>query len=186
MSRRARVDTSKFEALGKVPWSKRLELINQEFPSTVQMDWVRAFSDDVDLYGRILRDIFKVDQAKPGRSGPRPVLDRDLAMERLKQFKREDYSEFEFRDAFAVLAAGMSHRGLEAKTGLNRNMIQKLLAGKREPDIPLMEQIAKAFKKNPAYFLEYRTAYILGALAQKMDASPEMSIDLYNRLNPRK
>lgn len=175
-----------FEALkGKIPWTKRLDLIHKEFPSTLQLDWAAALSRDVELYGRILRDILKVDQAPHGRSGPRPVLDKGVALERLKQLRRDDYSEFEFRDAFEILAAGMSHRSLEARTGLNRNMVQKLLAGHREPDIQLMEQIAKAFKKDPSYFIEYRTAYVVGALCQKMSASPEMSIDLYNRLNPR-
>lgn len=170
----------------KVPQSVRLEMIHKEFPSTVQLDWAAALSQDVELYGRILRDILKVDQTQPGRSGPRPVLDREIANERLKQFRREDYTELDFRDAFEVLAAGRSHRSLEAKTGLNRNMVQKLLAGKRGPDIVIMEQIATAFKKYPSYFLEYRTAYILGALCQKMSVSPEMSIDLYNRLTPRR
>ncbi len=179
-------DLSVFKNLeGKVAWSVRLELIHQEFPSTVRLDWARALSQDVELYGRILRDILKVDQTQPGRSGPRPVLNKSIATERLKQLRREDYSSLEFREAFMILAGNLSHRGLEAKTGLNRNMVQKLLSGKREPDIYIMEQIATAFKKDPAFFVEYRTAYVLGALSQKLAASPEMSVDLFHRLNPR-
>lgn len=180
-------DLSAFQDLKgkKIPWAKRLELIHQEFPSTVKMDWSRAFSADIELYGRVLRDILKVDQTQPGRSGPRPVLDKGIAMERLRQLRREDYSQLEFREAFMVLKGDLSHRGLEARTGLNRNMVQKLLSGQREPDMFVMEQIATAFKKSPAYFLEYRTAYVLGALAERLASSPELSVDLFHRINPR-
>jgi transcriptional regulator with XRE-family HTH domain len=167
-----------------MPWDERIQIINEQFPSTVHLDWCRAF-EDVELFGRILRDILKVDQTPPGRSGPRPVLDRDAATRRLRQFMRSDYSSLSFQETFQLLAGDRSHRALAAKIGIDRNMVQKLLAGSREPDIPLMEMIARAFKKDPSYFVEYRTAYVLGALGDKMQSAPETTIDLYKKLKPR-
>lgn len=165
----------------KVPWQERVKLINEVFPTTVKMDWMKAFND-IDLFGRILRDILKVDQTSPGRSGPRPVLDRKKATERLRQFMGADYSDAIFPQAFRELAAGKSVRGISAKTGVEKTMVQNLLTGKRQPDVALMEQIARAFKKEPAYFYEYRIAYVLAALGDRMSGSPEMTVDLYKKL----
>jgi len=168
----------------KMPWSKRTEMIHEHFPPTVHLDWVRAFND-VELFGRILRDILKVDQTPAGRSGPRPVLDRKVATERLRQFQRSDFSLLPFRETFVMLAEGKSQRGLAAKIGIERSMVQKLLAGTRDPDLYLIKLIALSFKKHPSFFVEYRAAYVLGALEMRMMNSPETTIDLYKKLQPR-
>lgn len=178
-------DLEKFQKLGKIPWEDRLALIHKEFPNSSQLDWARAFGD-IDLLGRVLRDILKTDQSKPGRSGPRPALDRKQAESRLRQFLGADYTLLEFRDAFRVLADGRSHRHLATKIGLDRNLVQKLLAGKKDPDLPTIESIAQAFGKDPSYFLEYRVNYILGALGKQMYNAPEITVDLYKRISSGK
>jgi len=165
----------------KVPWQERVKLIHDVFPSTTQMDWRKAFND-IDLFGRILRDILKVDQTSPGRSGPRPVLDRKKATERLRQFMGADFSDAIFAQAFRELCGDKSVRGVAAKTGLEKTMVQNLLTGKRQPDVQIMEQVAESFKKDPSYFFEYRVAYVLAALGDKMAGAPEMTVDLYKRL----
>lgn len=171
----------RFKGLGKVSWEERSNLIQEEFPSTVHLDWAKAF-EDIDLLGRILRDILKIDQSKPGRSGPRPALDRRMAENRLRQFLGADHTYLDFKDAFRVLADGKSHRHLAAKIGLDRNLIQKLMAGTKYPDVRTMEIVADAFDKDPSYFLEYRVAYVLGALAKQMQKAPEITVDLYKRI----
>jgi transcriptional regulator with XRE-family HTH domain len=165
----------------KVPWQRRVKLVEEIFPSTTKLDWNRAFSD-IDLLGRVLRDILKVDQTEPGRSGPRPVLDRARATARLRQFMGKDYTELSFPDALRVLANGRSVRGIAAKTGLDVTMVQRLLTGGRFVDVPIMEQVALAYKKDPSYFMEFRVMYILAALADRMDMMPEMTVDLYKRI----
>lgn len=177
-------DLTVFEGLPKMSWGDRKKLISEQFPSVDQLDWIEAFKD-VELFGRLLRDILKFDQSEPGRSGPRPVLDRKVAEKRLRQFKRADYSELPFREALAVLAGSRSIRHVAQKTGVDRNTIQRLLAGQKEPSLYLMEQIAKGFGKEASYFLEYRTAFVLAALESRMMNSPEIVGDLYNRLRPR-
>lgn len=177
-------DLTKFDGLNKrkkVPWEERRALINQEFPSTVKLDWYRAF-EDIDLFGRILRDILKIEQARPGRSGPRPVLDRETAQVRLRQMMGQDFTELDFTEAVYVLSGGVSQRELAAKVGLDRNLLQRIFSGKRVPDLYTMEVFAEYFGKDPSYFLEYRMAYVLSALGEKMSSAPEMTIDLYKRL----
>lgn len=180
-------DLSAFVGLEKkLAWGERFKVIGEQFPVAVTLDWRKAFANDVELWGRLVKDLLKVDQTVPGRSGPRPVLDRSAAERRLKQFMRVDYSELWFQEAFTVLCGNRSHRHLATKLKMDRNLIQRLLSGKKQPTIQIMEQIAEAFGKDPSYFVEYRMAYILGALSAKMDQAPEMSIDLYNKLRPRK
>jgi hypothetical protein len=157
-----------------------MAMIGEKFPSTVEMDWSRAFQNDIELFGRVLRDILKVDQTVPGRSGPRPVLNKAEATGRLRQFMGVDYSELPFQESFRALAHGKSIRNIAAFTGLDRNLVHKLLNGKA-PDLYTMEVVATSFKKDPSYFLEYRVAYILGALQGRLEASPEMSVDIYRK-----
>ena len=171
----------------KLPWPERMAIINDEFPSTVKLEWTKAFNNDIELFGRVLRDILKVDQTVPGRSGPRPVLNQAEAMARLRQFQGVDYSELDFKDAFRALTitsnGQSSIRAIAHRTDLDRNMVHKLLTGTRDPDLFLMERIAKAYRKNPSYFMEYRVAYVLGALRDRMEKSPEITVDLFKRIS---
>lgn len=169
----------------KLPWPERMAIITEQFPSTVKTEWERAFQNDIELFGRVLRDILKVDQTVPGRSGPRPVLNQVEALARLRQFQGVDFSELEFKDSFRALTSTSRGQGsireIAHRTGLDRNMVHKLMTGTRAPDLFVMEEIAKAYKKNPSYFFEYRMAYVLAALRDRMEISPEITIDLYKR-----
>lgn len=194
MTKPAKKDLSTFHNLNaqeketgkKVPWKERYELILKEFPSVEAVQWERAFRD-IDLWGRVIKDILRVDQSAETRTGPgpRPVLDEEHSRDRLRQLMGEDFSYAPFRETFQWLAANRSLRHLATKIGISYVMIHRLLTGERQPDLWQMEQIAKAFNKEPSYFVEYRTSYILGALASQLDKSPETSVDLYKKLSRR-
>lgn len=174
---------AEFEALSrKTPWGERVKLIRERFPSTFKLDWNKAFSDDLDLFARVLRDILKLEQALPGRPGPRPSLDVAVATRRLQQFLGKDFTIEAFPEAFRILAGTRSIRHLAAKTGLDRNHIHRLLNGTMEPDAFALSAVAKAFGKSPSYFLEYRIAYIGAAMVSRLEWSPETTIDLYRKL----
>lgn len=167
----------------KLPWPERMAIIYEEFPVTARLDWDKAFHNDIELFGRVLRDILKVDQTVPGRSGPRPVLNQAEALARLRQFQGVDFSELEFHEAFRSLTREASIRAIAHRTGLDRNMVHKLLTGSRQPDLYTMEAVAKAYKKAPSYFKEYRVAYVLAALRDRMELAPEITVDLYKKLS---
>lgn len=165
----------------RVSWTERVALIEKQFPDSIRLDWHEAFKD-IELFGRIWRDIAKVDPDAPGRSGPRPALDKRQAMERYRQLSGADFTEYPFHEAFQILRREKSVRVLSEMTTIDRNMIGKLLSGTRHPEIWMIEQVAKAFKKKPSYFLEYRVAYILGAMGERITSNPEMSVDLYRKI----
>lgn len=165
----------------RVPMSIRIERTKEVFPTVVTLEWYQAFSEDIELFGRIIRDIIKAEQTQKGRSGPRPPIDRVEGMKRLRQYMGVDYSELPFIEAFRILTRGKSGRLVATEVGLDRNMVRRLMAGERQPDMWTLEQIAKTYGKKPSYFMEYRLAYIFGALETRM--SPELTVDLYRKLS---
>lgn len=179
-------DLSEFTELtasGGTSWEKRSAKIRERFPSTAHLDWKKAFDNDIDLFGRILRDVLKVDQSQPGRPGPRPALDYKQGVARLRQLMGQDYTCLPFHEAFKILSDGRSIRHLAVKTGLDRNMVYKLLRGDHAPDVYAMSQVAKSFDKHPSFFLEYRIMYIAAALMERMEWAPESTIGTYRKLS---
>jgi len=172
------------KASGKrISWEERYAIICEEFPETVQIDWHDALRD-TDTFGRLLRGILKDDQALSQRSGPGPRsdLDVDRARHRLRQWLGDDFSYEPFLPTLKMLVGGRSIRRIAHKTGIHYSMVFKMLNGEREPDIYLMEKIAAAFDKHPSFFLEWRVAFVVGALAKFMERSPESSVAAYQRI----
>ncbi len=176
-------DTTPYERLGKVSWETRAKKIHDDFPNVKNLDWNKALERDMDLFGRVMRDILKLEQASPGRPGPRPSLDMASATKRLNQLMGNDYSMLPFREAFKVLANGRSHRHLASMTGLNRNTVQRLLKGDMEPDGFELAVIAETFGKHPSYFAEWRILYITNAIVSRLEWSPDTAIDIYRKLD---
>lgn len=176
-------DLSTFHALNeeKVPWSRRAKTIKEVFPSTEKLDWKSAFDRDMDLLGRVLRDILKVDQTEQGRPGPRPSLDYDQGMRRLRQILGEDYSMLPFSEAFKILAGTRSVRHLSTKTGLSKSNIQRLLEGNADPDMDTLQRVARSFDKHPSFFVEYRLLYIARTILNKLGDAPEATINIYRK-----
>lgn len=155
---------------------KDLTAIKAQFPSIDNLDWERAFREDTTLYGRVWRDILKFDQAGEGRPGPRPALDQERAFKRYLQLTDDDFTMLPFREAVRSLSNNMSVRKLAELTGLDRNLIQRLLSGHDEPDAYEIEIMASAFGRRPSYFLEYRIGFILSMVHSHMMKFPESSV----------
>lgn len=189
MSGSQKRDLSMFGKRGvgrKMTWADRKKLIEQEFPSTKSLDWKRAFDADIDLFGRIIRDILKIGDNQPGRPGPRPQLDEETAAQRFRELMGDDYTVLPFADAFRALAGDRSIRHVATKTGLDRNAVDRLMKGTIQPDAYQMEKVAAGFGRDPSYFLEYRMLFISAALLDKMASSPESTVGLYRKIQPRR
>ncbi len=176
-------DATPYERLGKVSWEIRAKMIKAQFPSVENLNWDRALERDMDLFGRIMRDILKLEQAAPGRPGPRPSLDMAAAKRRMNQLLGNDYTLLPFKEAFRVLAGTRSTRHLASMTGLNRNTVQRLLKGDIEPDGFEMAVIAETFGKHPSYFAEWRILYIANAIVTRLEWSPDTAVDIYRKMD---
>ena len=177
------VDLDEFTQLGKVPWEDRAALIRKRFPNIDTFNWAEALQGDIDLFGRTIRDILKLEQAVPGRPGPRPSLDVPAATKRLQQLFGEDYTIKPFPEALRSLAGDRSLRHIASVTKLNKDCIDRLLKGKTEPDGYHMKMCAEAFGKHPSYFLEWRMLYITQAIMRRLEWSPETTVDLFKTLD---
>lgn len=177
------VDLDEFVKLGKVPWEKRAALIKERFPTVSSFDWNTALDRDINLFGQLLRDILKLEQAVPGRPGPRPSLDVTEATKRMRQILGDDFTIEPFPKALKALAGPLSIRALANHTKLNKDCIHRLLKGETEPDGYLMRMCAQAFGKHPSYFLEWRILYITQTIVSRLEWSPETTIGMYTQLD---
>lgn len=182
-----KVDLQVFQDLneeqGKVVWERRYEIVKDTFPDTVLMDWHTVFEDDPKILGTIINDIIKASTASPKRPGKRGAVDKQVALDQLRQLTGDDYTIERFAIALRTLKGDLSIRALAAKVGLHRSQIEKLLAGDIEPDLKALVRVAEAYGKRPDYFLEYRIRWILALLVRRLEVSPESSIVTYRKLN---
>jgi transcriptional regulator with XRE-family HTH domain len=160
---------------------RRVQMVREEFPTVVDLDWKAAFDRDFDLFARIMQAISQLGQVVPRRSGPRPEPDYDRALVDLRQLMGQDYTALVFAEAFAILADRRSLTQLGRKCGMDRMRVLRLKRGDRTPHIWEMEQIAEAFGKHPSFFVEYR-CLIAGAILSRLEASPETSVHIYRKL----
>jgi hypothetical protein len=174
-------DNVNWKALRKrVPWEQRITMIHEEFPATRDPDWNQILKDP-DVFARILKDVLKVDQIEVGRAGPRPNLDVERGMRTWNEI-RGDYSELPFVDAFRILARGNSQRTIARKTGISKTRIVRLQQGDDRPNMDDLRVIAEAYRKKPAYFVEYRAEYIIAAVATRLQDEHELTAALYRKL----
>lgn len=178
----------------KMSWDDRQALIRKRFPSTATLAgpnsgevWRRVMDNDIDLAGRILREVLRVDQATPGRLGPRLALDAAKAQPTVDAWLGRDplgrpYTTLPFAEAFANLAGDRSLRHLSTKTHLSVSQVRRLLRGEVLPSGEMMEIIAGAFEKDASYFLEYRVGAIAAHIMNSLVDNPEHSVRYYEAM----
>lgn len=172
--------------LKKVAWEQRSNAISKRFESVDKLEWSGALERDMELFGRVIRDILKLEQAVPGRPGPRPSLDINDAIRRMQQLLGHDFTLLSFLEAFKILARGKSIRQLARIIDLDRNTIQRLLAEDMEPDGYHLRMIAEGFGKHPSYFLEWRILYITAAIVRRLEWNPEATVGMFRRLDAQR
>ena len=167
---------------------RRMDLIHEQFPSTTRLNWRKAFANDRDLFVRIWQDMLKLGYSQqPGRPGPRPLLEQKEGFRQYQVLSGEDYSMEPFTVTFRALAVDSAGRALSfselaRKLHMDRNHVYRLMVGRVEPDVYALREIAKVFRKDPSYFLEYRLHYVSAAMVQRMTDVPESSVSLYRKL----
>ena len=164
-----------------IPWEEKERRIREKHPDALDVSWDEAIRSDPDLFARIVSDVVKSSSggSKPGK---RPALESSEAFGVFSQMMGEDFSDLPFVEAFNILCEGKSLRGVQAKTGLGHSYIAKLQSGEAQPSYDAMERIAKGFKKDPSYFIEYRIGFINNIIGNFLMASPETSVSWYFKM----
>lgn len=175
------VQTAAHKKGRRLVWTERVELIYQHFPKCRDADWNVVLSD-LDSLGEVVRDILRLEQAEPGKSGPRPAPQVGQGMKSIRQWTGQDHSVLPFHEAFAILAQGYSMSHLARKTTLSRSQVHRLLRAEAQPTPHELSSVAQAFGKEPSYFIEFRTAYIMAALGARLEQAPEATIAIFRKI----
>lgn len=140
--------------------------------------WVAVFNARPDAMHNLLADFIKQVHAQPGRNGQRP-----MPKEEVVDFHGLVYGDSTDEPIHEVLPklVQVSERAFCAKILMSRTQYQRLLRGEYEPDVNEMRLIARALKKPPTFFIEYRKAMAVAAFINLIDERPGIATSLYRR-----
>ena len=98
-------------------------------------------------------------------------------MARKRRFSERPFGE----TAIALMGeAGVTFRGLAAKTGLSAGYLNHIVHGNRPvPSNEILEKLAEELGVEPEHFLEYRVRVI----TERLERMPDLVDRLYKRLS---
>lgn len=161
------------------------------YPSVKNTDdamWVDFFDQRPDVLHAILGDIYivtKYDERKQrgeGRDGRR-TMPRDANLDELWDMITPRFSTQPFALSVRELIGERSLRQFAAKVPMDHRELSRMMRGQTVLTGYWLEQIAKAGKVSPAFFLEYRHLYIADALAAVFSLRPNLGIGVYKKLS---
>jgi hypothetical protein len=165
------------------------------YPSTTKLsekDWVEFFDRRPDVMHAILGDIYvhtkaHMDSVKKTGRRPRHVNGN---MDELWDMITPQYAMEPFGTAVVELMNGQSLRQFSAKIPMHHESLSRLINGERNiinvhrpfESMQILERIAIAGKVHPAYFVEWRTLYVLSVMSDMMASRPNVSIGLVRQI----
>ncbi len=171
----------------RVDWPARIAEVKDEYPSIDKLDWYEALGD-YDLFGRLLRDILRIEPDDLAVHGGRrndplsrdeglPVLQGLLGTQLSGQLGQADaFSELPFTTAFSALRGAMSFKVLAEKVRISVGQLRRLANGTTSPTEAELAELATAFGKPAWYFAEYRVITVTKLVATHLERSPETSM----------
>jgi transcriptional regulator with XRE-family HTH domain len=164
-------------------WRATLDRIEREVPGASDVDWVALFKADPKILGDLVNDVIKINISEKGRPGKRSARSAQDIEDDLRKLTGEDYAVRAFPEALSEAMGGRSIRHVASQAHLDKMTVHRLLKGKgAPPTAEQMEWLAKAVKKEPSYFMEYRAAYVCSVIYQMMMESSEAASIQYSRL----
>jgi hypothetical protein len=138
--------------------------------------WVAVFNTHPDAMHALLADYIKQVHAKPGRIGQRP-MPREEEVDLQSLIYGED-NESPLADVLAKQVT-VSVRMFCTQSGISRSQYQRILVGLYEPTVHEMRMIARAIKRPPTYFVEYRKAMAIAAFINLVHDRPGIATSIY-------
>lgn len=144
-------------------------------------DWVNIFTLFPEVGEAILRDIAHKGHwerqrrdGKASKPGRRPSTIGGT-LEDLYRITAPEYSVEAFPQAFSFLGLGSVNK-VARGAGIAKSVLYRAVNGEEKPSMHLMEQVADYAGMSPAYFKEWRIAYVLTAMDEIMQARPEICL----------
>lgn len=167
-------------------WRSTLDKIEKDIPGVSDVDWGALFREDPKILGELVNDLIKVNISQKGRPGKRSAQSAEDIEADLKKLAGEDFADVAFPQAMRAAMGGRSIRHVASQAHLDKMTVHRLLNGRgAPPTAKQMEWLAKAVRKDPSYFVEYRALFVCSALYHIMTQSPEASVVQFNKLKGR-
>lgn len=140
--------------------------------------WVAVFNGRPDAMHSLLADLIKQVHAQPGRIGQRP-----MPKEEQVDFQALMYGEENDLPLTEVLpkVVTISERAFCAQIHMSRGTYQRMLKGEYDPDVNELRLIAKALRRPPTFFVEYRKIMAVSAFLNLIDERPGIATSLYRK-----
>lgn len=144
-------------------------------------EWVAFFDQRPDVMHQILGDIFvitKADEAKQrgeGRDGRRSKHING-SLDELYAMITPRYATEPFSTSILDLIGKMSLRQFAMKAGMDHRELSRLIRGKQDLTMYVMEKIALAGGVHAAFFMEWRNQFVLHAISSALTSRPNTSI----------
>ena len=157
------------------------------FPERSVDDWVGLFDRAPHILHSILGDIYRESKAETEREEGRARIGRrpkaiDGNLEDLWGMITPRYSMEPFPEAVKALIGQRSLRAFAARIPTHHMTLLRLMRGTTPLDRKKLEAIAKAGRVHPAYFKEWREAFVLDAVAALLHAKPNLSIRVHKEM----
>ncbi len=170
----------------KLNWEETAQRLYAELPEAHSVDWNVIFHSDPKILGSLVNDIIKVSVSEKGRPGKRSASSEAEVAADLRKLTDLDYSDHPFPQALRFAMGDRSLRQTATLSGVDKMTVHRLLNNKGAPATPeQMEKLARALKKDPSYFVEYRAAFICNALYQMLCQNSESAVVFYKKLKER-
>jgi hypothetical protein len=165
------------------------EELEREYPSltiltgdasrAAKTAWCAVFDARPDAIHALLADFVKQVYAQPGRIGQRP-MPREEQVD-LQGLIYGEENELALPEVLKKIVT-VSERMFCAQSGISRSQYQRILAGRYDPTVHEIRMIAKAVKKPPTFFIEYRKAMAIAAFINLIEDRPGIATSLYKQV----
>ena len=124
-------------------------------PGSGQQAWEAVFEARPDVMVRILQDVIKQAYAKPGRIGQRPMPHEEEVD--LTDLVGGVTNELPLTEVLPKLMGSAGERAFCMKlNSMSRSTFKRIRAGTYKPNMHELREIARAARKPPSFFVEYR------------------------------
>lgn len=147
--------------------------------AATQQAWVAVFNARPDAMHALLADFIKQVHATPGRIGQRPMpREEEVDFQDLVYGGEENHLPL---TEVLPKIMDMSERAMVAQVPMSKTQWRRVVAGEYDPNVNELRAIAKALKRPPTFFVEYRKAMAVAAFLNLLDERPGIATLIYRK-----
>lgn len=140
--------------------------------------WVATFAARPDAMHNLLADFIKQVYAQPGRLGQRPMPKEESVD--LQGLLYGEENNLPIAEVLPKIVT-RSERAMAEAVHMSRGQYQRMLRGEYDPDVNELRNIARALKRPPTFFVEYRKAMAVAAFINLINDQPGIATSLYRK-----